>query len=271
MRRTLVWTAPGGVRSEIAHVELEGGPSRGARNPDRHGARPVRAALRGRRRAARRRGGRRRVPRGRGRRLGLLRPRVLPALQLVPHRPGRPPPRRDAPRDYVMALVDVPSLGVTRSEQRYEPVRPGVGSLPVGRLRSRARGGRGRPPRALPGAGRAAVPGRAGPVIHEVPLERRTLHGHFSPELEPDPRRRPRRLDRVLDAGRGLGPRADPPGRHRPADLRAARSGARRRARPRRALRGARARAAARRSSSGSTRFGSGPTGSRSRAASRPR
>jgi hypothetical protein len=29
-------------------------------------------------------------------------------------------------RDYAMALVDVPSLGVTRSEQRYEPVRPGV-------------------------------------------------------------------------------------------------------------------------------------------------
>ncbi len=30
------------------------------------------------------------------------------------------------PRDYVMALVDVPSLEVTRSDQRYEPVSPGV-------------------------------------------------------------------------------------------------------------------------------------------------
>ena len=31
-----------------------------------------------------------------------------------------------APRDYVMALVDVPSLEVTRSEQRYEPFAPGL-------------------------------------------------------------------------------------------------------------------------------------------------
>ena len=31
----------------------------------------------------------------------------------------------DAPRDYVMALVDVPSLEVSRSEQRYEPFAPG--------------------------------------------------------------------------------------------------------------------------------------------------
>jgi hypothetical protein len=30
-----------------------------------------------------------------------------------------------AARDYVMAWVDVPSLALTRSEQRYEPLRPG--------------------------------------------------------------------------------------------------------------------------------------------------
>jgi uncharacterized protein len=30
------------------------------------------------------------------------------------------------PRDYVMALVDVPSLEVARSEQRYEPFAPGL-------------------------------------------------------------------------------------------------------------------------------------------------
>jgi hypothetical protein len=29
-------------------------------------------------------------------------------------------------RDYVMAWVDVPSLEVHRSEQRYEPLRPGL-------------------------------------------------------------------------------------------------------------------------------------------------
>jgi uncharacterized protein len=30
------------------------------------------------------------------------------------------------PRDYVMALVEVPSLEVARSEQRYEPFAPGL-------------------------------------------------------------------------------------------------------------------------------------------------
>ena len=32
--------------------------------------------------------------------------------------------RRGGPRDYVMALVAVPSLEVSRSEQRYEPIGP---------------------------------------------------------------------------------------------------------------------------------------------------
>jgi hypothetical protein len=34
--------------------------------------------------------------------------------------------RGGEPRDYVMALVDVPSLEVVRSEQRYEPFAPGL-------------------------------------------------------------------------------------------------------------------------------------------------
>jgi hypothetical protein len=34
--------------------------------------------------------------------------------------------RGGAARDYVMALVDVPSLEVSRSEQRYEPIGPNV-------------------------------------------------------------------------------------------------------------------------------------------------
>jgi uncharacterized protein len=40
---------------------------------------------------------------------------TLPILRDGLHRGG-------APRDYVMALVDVPSLEVSRSEQRYEPI-----------------------------------------------------------------------------------------------------------------------------------------------------
>jgi uncharacterized protein len=34
--------------------------------------------------------------------------------------------RGGEPRDYVMAWVDVPSLRVHRSEQRYEPLEPGL-------------------------------------------------------------------------------------------------------------------------------------------------
>ena len=44
---------------------------------------------------------------------------TLPILADRLHRGGEP-------RDYVMALVDVPSLDVTRSEQRYEPFAPGL-------------------------------------------------------------------------------------------------------------------------------------------------
>jgi hypothetical protein len=34
--------------------------------------------------------------------------------------------RRGAPRDYVMRWVDVPTLEVSRSEQRYEPLGDGL-------------------------------------------------------------------------------------------------------------------------------------------------
>jgi uncharacterized protein len=34
--------------------------------------------------------------------------------------------RLEEPRDFVMTFVDVPSLEVSRSEQRYEPLRDGV-------------------------------------------------------------------------------------------------------------------------------------------------
>ena len=44
---------------------------------------------------------------------------TLPILHDSLHRGGEP-------HDYVMALVDVPSLGVARSEQRYEPFAPGL-------------------------------------------------------------------------------------------------------------------------------------------------
>jgi hypothetical protein len=44
---------------------------------------------------------------------------TLPILRDNLHRGGEP-------RDYVMALVDVPSLEVERSEQRYEPFAPGL-------------------------------------------------------------------------------------------------------------------------------------------------
>jgi hypothetical protein len=43
----------------------------------------------------------------------------LPVLRDGLHIGGRP-------RDYVMAWVDVPSLEVDRSEQRYEPIAPGI-------------------------------------------------------------------------------------------------------------------------------------------------
>jgi hypothetical protein len=44
---------------------------------------------------------------------------TLPILRDELHRGGEP-------RDYVMSLVDVPSLEVSRSEQRYEPFAPGL-------------------------------------------------------------------------------------------------------------------------------------------------
>ena len=92
-------------------------------------------------------------------------------------------------------------------------------------------------------------------AVHEIPLERRTLHGHFSRDLEPVLTIDSGRLDRVRDARRGLGPRAAEAGR-RP------RGGSSSRATPSwtrghaldRADRGARRAAPGRRSPCGSTR-----------------
>jgi uncharacterized protein len=42
--------------------------------------------------------------------------------------------RGGGPRDYVMALVDVPSLDVSTSEQRYEPIGPNTVRFRSGRF-----------------------------------------------------------------------------------------------------------------------------------------
>ena len=125
MRRTLVWTAPGGVRSEIAHVELEGG--RLAARGTQIGTEPVPYELRyeveGERLAVEVVGGAyHEVEVGDSDFFDLAYSPLFNSFPIVRdglHRGG-------PPRDYVMALVDVPSLGVMRSEQRYEPVRPGM-------------------------------------------------------------------------------------------------------------------------------------------------
>jgi hypothetical protein len=43
----------------------------------------------------------------------------LPVIRYGLHRSGEP-------RDFVMTWVSVPDLSVSRSEQRYEPIRPGL-------------------------------------------------------------------------------------------------------------------------------------------------
>ncbi len=53
-------------------------------------------------------------------------------------------------RDFVMAWVSVADLGVRRSEQRYEPLRPGAVRYRSGTFFGRARARRGRLRRPLP-------------------------------------------------------------------------------------------------------------------------
>ena len=112
------------------------------------------------------------------------------------------------------------------------PVHPRDGlrrAVPVladrGRVHAVRRAGRGR--------GRQAA--RVLVAVHELPLERSSLHGHFSPDLPACLDDRPGRLGRVLRAGRGLG---DRPAHRRHGDagaFRASRQGARRRSRAARA------------------------------------
>ena len=84
-------------------------------------------------------------------------------------------------RDYVMRWVSVPELEVHEAPQRYEPLGGGRGPVQLGGLcrRHPIRPGRARRP--LRRARRAARL----MAVHGIPLERRTLHGHFSPDLPP--------------------------------------------------------------------------------------
>ena len=125
MRRTLVWTGLDMPRSEVAHVI---GGARGLRaRGTQIGTDPYPYELRyevdGTRLAVELVG-------------GLLRELDLDGADFF-DLASSPlfnsfPARRDVlyrggpARDYVMVWVDVPSLEVSRSEQRYEPVRPGV-------------------------------------------------------------------------------------------------------------------------------------------------
>jgi uncharacterized protein len=125
VRRTLVWTGLDAVRSEIAHVVVEDGRLRARGTQIGTEPRPyeLRYEVDGGRLAVE-------VVGGPSAELGLdgadwfdlgFSPlfNSFPVLADGLHRGG-------APRDYVMRWVDVPSLEVSRSEQRYEPVRPGV-------------------------------------------------------------------------------------------------------------------------------------------------
>jgi uncharacterized protein len=122
MRRTLVWSGTDAPRMEISHVEVAGGELR-ARGTQIGVMYEVRYELEP---------GVMRVGVVRGSRL-VLEPggadffdlahsplfNSLPVLRDGLHREGEP-------HDYVMRWVDVPSLEVSRSEQRYEPLGDGI-------------------------------------------------------------------------------------------------------------------------------------------------
>jgi Putative glycolipid-binding len=125
VRRTLVWTAPGGSRSEIAHVVVDG--NRLAARGTQIGTEPYPYELRyevdGDRLAVEAVGGAyHELEVGDADFFDLAYSPLFnsfPVLRDGLHRGG-------SPRDYVMTLVDVPSLEPERSEQRYEPLRPGT-------------------------------------------------------------------------------------------------------------------------------------------------
>ena len=128
-------------------------------------------------------------------------------------------------------------VGGGDAARRLPRARTGAAAERRGRLRAPARGVRAR--RRAEGLRRGRGAG-ALVALHELALERRNLHGHFSRELEPV-------LE--IDSGdtiafatprRGLGARAAARRRLAARALRAARPGARRRARADRAGRGSR-------------------------------
>ena len=125
MRRTLVWTGLDEPRSEIAHLVV-GGRGMRARGTQ-IGTTPQPYELRyevdSSRLAVELVGGRlRELDLDGGDFFDLA---TSPLFNSFPVR--RDGLHRGGPvRDYVMIWVDVPSLEVTRSEQRYEPLRPGV-------------------------------------------------------------------------------------------------------------------------------------------------
>ena len=90
-----------------------------------------------------------------------------------------------------------------RADRRARDLRPAGPGAARHRLR--------RPVSVLDDRGRVHAVGRArrrrrrlADVIHELPFERRTLHGHFSRDLEPVLTDRPRRLGALRDAERRL-------------------------------------------------------------------
>jgi uncharacterized protein len=124
MRRTLVWTGLDATRMEIAHVDVDGPELRA--QGTQVGIEPAPYELHyvvepGRLRAE--------VVSGASLDLELdadffdlgYSPifNSLPILRYDLHRGGEA-------RDFVMAWVSVPDLSVRRSEQRYEPIRPGL-------------------------------------------------------------------------------------------------------------------------------------------------
>ena len=125
MKRTFVWIGLDEPRAEIAHLVVD---ERGLRACGTQiGTRPepyeLRYEVEGARLAVELVGGpSRALPLGGADFFDLAASPLFnsfPVLRDGLHRGG-------SARDYVMTWVDVPSLEVGRSEQRYEPLRPGV-------------------------------------------------------------------------------------------------------------------------------------------------
>ena len=125
MRRSLFWLGLDEPLAEVAHVELDGDRLAVRGTQIGGGATPyeLRYAIEGRRLAAEVVG---------GERLEYdLADEDFFDVAASPFTNSFPVVRDDlhrggAARDYVMAWLDVPSLEMHRSEQRYEPLRPGL-------------------------------------------------------------------------------------------------------------------------------------------------